>query len=135
MRLVRMNGIRLQGPSMSAPLRAMCVVFKLYHVERGKPCFRVTTGVPSEQASPSLPSPPTLSFSITTTTPPFYCAVRDYVGGLVDRKLEPDRRLSSEAERNWSEISTGQLRFDRRKEEAQALQNIREGDLLRFFDR
>eukprot|EP00752_Nemacystus_decipiens_P006180 g5577.t1 len=61
--------------------------------------------------------------------------LRDYAGGLVDRKLEPDRRLSSEAERNWSEISTGQLRFDRRREEAAALQNIREGDLLRFFDR
>ncbi|CAM9723453.1 unnamed protein product, partial [Hapterophycus canaliculatus] len=59
----------------------------------------------------------------------------DYVGGLVDRKLEPDRRLSSEAERNWAEISTGQLRFDRRREEANALKQIREGDLLRFFDR
>lgn len=57
------------------------------------------------------------------------------MGGLVDRKLEPDRRLSSEAERNWAEISTGQLRFDRRREEARALENIREGDLLRFFDR
>lgn len=57
------------------------------------------------------------------------------MGGLADRKLEPDRRLSSEAERNWSEISTGQLRFDRRREEAEALQNIREGDLLQFFDR
>lgn len=53
----------------------------------------------------------------------------------MDRKLEPDRRLSSEAERNWAEISTGQLRFDRRREEARALENIREGDLLRFFDR
>ncbi|CAM9553710.1 unnamed protein product [Scytosiphon promiscuus] len=59
----------------------------------------------------------------------------DYVGGLVDRKLEPDRRLSSEAERNWAEISSGQLRFDRRREEAKALKQIREGDLLRFFDR
>ncbi|CAM9761157.1 unnamed protein product [Pylaiella littoralis] len=59
----------------------------------------------------------------------------DYVGGLVDQKLEPDRRLSAEAERNWAEISTGQLRFDRRKEEAEALRKIREKDLLLFFDR
>lgn len=57
------------------------------------------------------------------------------MGGLIDRKLEPDRRLSSEAERNWAEISTGQLRFDRRREEAKALEQIRAGDLLRFFDR
>eukprot|EP00904_Undaria_pinnatifida_P012432 jgi/Undpi1/8319/HiC_scaffold_25.g10788.m1 len=61
--------------------------------------------------------------------------LRDYAGGLVDRKLEPDRRLSSEAERNWSEITTGQLNFDRRRDEAKALRAIREGDLLRFFDR
>ncbi|CAM9471198.1 unnamed protein product [Ectocarpus sp. 8 AP-2014] len=61
--------------------------------------------------------------------------LKDYVGGLIDRKLEPDRRLSSEAERNWAEISTGQLRFDRRREEAKALEQIRAGDLLRFFDR
>lgn len=53
----------------------------------------------------------------------------------MDRKLEPDRRLSSEAERNWAEITTGQLNFDRRRDEAQALRAIREGDLLRFFDR
>ncbi|CAN0108568.1 unnamed protein product, partial [Laminaria digitata] len=32
--------------------------------------------------------------------------LRDYAGGLVDRKLEPDRRLSSEVERNWAEITT-----------------------------
>ena len=60
---------------------------------------------------------------------------RDYAGGLIDRKLEPDRRLSSEAERNWSEMVSGQLNFDRRREEANVLQKIREGDLLRFFDR
>ena len=60
---------------------------------------------------------------------------RDYAGGLVDRKLEPDRRLSSETERNWAEITTGQLDFDRRRDEAKALGDIREGDLLRFFDR
>lgn len=60
---------------------------------------------------------------------------RDYAGGLIDRKLEPDRRLSSEVARNWEEISSGQLRFDRRREEAKVLAEIREGDLLRFFDR
>lgn len=78
---------------------------------------------------------PSLFRPISVPHPSRFSHFRDYVGGLVDRKLEPDRRLSSEAERNWSEISTGQLRFDRRREEATALQNIREGDLLRFFDR
>lgn len=60
---------------------------------------------------------------------------RDYAGGLVDRKLEPDRRLSAEAARNWDEISSGQMRFDRRREEAEVLKGLREGDLVRFFDR
>lgn len=111
---------------------------------------------PPPSLAPSLLHPLTDSHPFHADTPPLYClpppltnslsflshrnpsyvyTLRDYVGGLADRKLEPDRRLSSEAERNWSEISTGQLRFDRRKEEAQALQNVMEGDLLRFFDR
>lgn len=60
---------------------------------------------------------------------------RDFAGGLIDRKLEPDQRLGSEVSRNWNEVAGGQLRFDRRREEAKALKDIREGDLLAFFDR
>lgn len=61
--------------------------------------------------------------------------VRDFAGGLIDRKLEPDQRLGSEVSRNWDEVASGQLRFDRRREEAEVLKDIREGDLLAFFDR
>ncbi|CAB1100827.1 unnamed protein product [Ectocarpus sp. CCAP 1310/34] len=58
----------------------------------------------------------------------------DFVQGLVSRKLEPDHRLSSEVNRNWGEIVTGQLNFDRRREEVEALKKVQEKDLLRFFD-
>ncbi|CAM9610251.1 unnamed protein product [Scytosiphon promiscuus] len=61
--------------------------------------------------------------------------ISDYVQGLVSRKLEPDHRLSSEAYRNWDEIATGQLNFDRRRQEVEALQKIDGDDLLQFFDR
>lgn len=60
---------------------------------------------------------------------------RDFAGGLIDRKLETDRRLSSEASRNWDEITSGQMRFDRRRQEVTLLKDVREGDLLAFFDR
>ncbi|CAM9610322.1 unnamed protein product [Scytosiphon promiscuus] len=59
----------------------------------------------------------------------------DYIQGLVSRILEPDRHLSSEAFRNWSEITTGQLNFNRRRQGVEALQNIDRQDLLQFFDR
>ncbi|CAM9240500.1 unnamed protein product, partial [Discosporangium mesarthrocarpum] len=61
--------------------------------------------------------------------------LRDYAGGLIERKLEPDKRLSSEAGRNWDEIASGQFQFDRRIEEAAALRDMRKKDLLLFFDR
>ncbi|CAN0120298.1 unnamed protein product [Ectocarpus sp. 6 AP-2014] len=59
----------------------------------------------------------------------------DFVQGLLSRKLEPDHRLFSEVNRNWGEIVTGQLKFDRRREEVEALRKIQEEDLLRFFER
>ncbi|CAM9610072.1 unnamed protein product [Scytosiphon promiscuus] len=61
--------------------------------------------------------------------------ISDYLQGLVSRKLEPDHRLSSETHRNWDEITSGQLDFDRRRLEIEALQKIDDGDLLQFFDR
>ncbi|CAM9863247.1 unnamed protein product [Hapterophycus canaliculatus] len=61
--------------------------------------------------------------------------ISDYVQGLVSRKLEPDHHLPSEASRNWVEIATGQLNFDRRQQEVEALKKVDGGDLLRFFDR
>ncbi|CAM9877673.1 unnamed protein product [Pylaiella littoralis] len=59
----------------------------------------------------------------------------DFVEGLVSRTLESDHRLSSEAHRNWTEISSGQLDFDRRRQEVEALRKIYVEDVLRFFDR
>ncbi|CAM9900567.1 unnamed protein product, partial [Hapterophycus canaliculatus] len=59
----------------------------------------------------------------------------DYIQGLVSKKLEPDHRLSAEAYRNWREITTGQLNFDRRQQEIEALEKIDMDDLLEFFDR
>ncbi|CAM9437472.1 unnamed protein product [Ectocarpus fasciculatus] len=59
----------------------------------------------------------------------------DFVQGLVSHKLEPDHRLSSEVYRNWGEITTGQLNFDRRRGEVEALKKVQVQDLLRFFDR
>ncbi|CAM9914870.1 unnamed protein product, partial [Hapterophycus canaliculatus] len=59
----------------------------------------------------------------------------DYIQGLVSQKLEPDHRLSAEAYRNWREITSGQLNFDRRQQEVEALEKIDRDDLLEFFDR
>lgn len=53
----------------------------------------------------------------------------------MSRKLEPDNDLSSEAYRNWNEITSGQLNFDRRRLETEALEKIDGSDLVRFFDR
>ncbi|CAN0342891.1 unnamed protein product, partial [Scytosiphon promiscuus] len=61
--------------------------------------------------------------------------VSAYIQGLVSRILEPDRSLLSEASRNWNEITTGQLDFDRRRQEVEALQKIDGETLLQFFDR
>lgn len=59
----------------------------------------------------------------------------DYVQGLVSRKLEPDHRLTSETHRNWDEITSGQLNFDRRRQEIKVLQHVDGSHLLQFFDR
>lgn len=53
----------------------------------------------------------------------------------MSHKLEPDHRLSSEVYRNWGEMTTGQLNFDRRRGEVEALKKVQVQDLLRFFDR
>lgn len=53
----------------------------------------------------------------------------------MSRTLEPDHRLSSEAYRNWGEITTGQLDFDRRRQAVEALKKVCQEDLLSFFDR
>jgi insulysin len=56
-----------------------------------------------------------------------------YVKSLVDRKTEPDKDLVSEVTRNWGEISSGRLQFDRPQVEASALLDLTREDLLEFW--
>jgi len=57
-----------------------------------------------------------------------------YVKGIIDSKTEPDKRLSIEVTRNWAEISSGRLQFDRLQSEAAAALNLAKSDLLQFWD-
>jgi Secreted/periplasmic Zn-dependent peptidases, insulinase-like len=53
---------------------------------------------------------------------------------LVLKKTDPDKKLASEATRNWNEIATGRLQFDRRQKEAKTLLNITKKDVLEYWD-
>jgi insulysin len=57
-----------------------------------------------------------------------------YVKSLIDRKTEPDKDLISEVTRNWGEVSSGRLQFDRPQLEASALLELSRDDLLDFWD-
>jgi hypothetical protein len=48
---------------------------------------------------------------------------------------EPDKTLSTEVTRNWSEISYGRFQFDRIQREAAALLEVTKEDLLEFWDK
>ena len=56
-----------------------------------------------------------------------------YVKALIDRKTEPDKTLAYEVTRNWAEISSGRLQFDRLQREARALLDISKADLEEFW--
>jgi len=56
-----------------------------------------------------------------------------YVKSLLDRKTEPDKELTTEVTRNWSEIASGRLQFDRIQKEAAALLDVSKQDLLDFW--
>jgi insulysin len=58
-----------------------------------------------------------------------------YVKSLIDEKTEPDKQLASEVTRNWGEIGSGRLQFDRVQREVSALLDITKEDLLDFWDR
>lgn len=58
-----------------------------------------------------------------------------YVKSLIDRKTEPDKQLATETTRNWAEISSGRLQFDRAQKEVAALLDLKKEDLLDFWDR
>lgn len=56
-----------------------------------------------------------------------------YIKSLIEKKTDPDKDLAVEATRNWSEISSGRLEFDRLQREAAALLDIEKEDLLNFW--
>jgi insulysin len=56
-----------------------------------------------------------------------------YIKSLIEKKTDPDKDLSVEATRNWSEITSGKLQFDRLQREAAALLDIEKDDLLKFW--
>lgn len=55
--------------------------------------------------------------------------------GIILRKTQPDKKLASEATRNWNEIATGRLQFDRREQEARALLTLRKDEILNYWDK
>lgn len=58
-----------------------------------------------------------------------------YVKGLVDSRLEPDKRLAVEVTRNWGEIASGRFQYDRLQAEVGALLSIKKEDIVEFWDR
>jgi insulysin len=58
-----------------------------------------------------------------------------YIKSIIEKKTDPDKDLSIEATRNWSEISSGRFQFDRLQREAAALLDIDKQDLLNFWRR
>lgn len=57
-----------------------------------------------------------------------------FVKSLIDRKTEPDKQLATEVTRNWAEIGSGRLQFDRTQREVAALLDLTKEDLLVFWD-
>ena len=57
------------------------------------------------------------------------------VKGLVDSRLEPDKRLAVEVTRNWSEIASGRFQYDRLQAEVGALLSITKQDIVDFWEK
>jgi len=55
--------------------------------------------------------------------------IKGYISGLVSKKLESDKKLTTEAGRNWGEIVVGQYAWKRRQEEAAAMKSLVRKDL------
>ena len=56
-----------------------------------------------------------------------------YIKSLIEKKTDPDKDLAVEATRNWSEISSGRMQFDRLQREAAVLLDVEKSDLLNFW--
>jgi len=61
-------------------------------------------------------------------------AVSVYARALIVQRFEPDKNLQTEGSRNWNEIATNRLQFDRLQKEAAALKGIKKVDILEFWD-
>lgn len=57
-----------------------------------------------------------------------------YAKGLLLQRTEPDKNISTEVTRNWNEISTGRLQFDRRQTEAKVLLEVSKDDIISYWD-
>ena len=57
-----------------------------------------------------------------------------YVRGLLLRRTEPDKQLATEISRNWNEIATGRLQFDRRQSECKTLLDVTKEDIIKYWD-
>ena len=53
-----------------------------------------------------------------------------YVKSLIERKTDPDKQLVAEVQRNWGEIGSGRLEFNRVQTEVGALLDLKRSDLL-----
>lgn len=60
--------------------------------------------------------------------------VEVFAKALFLRKTAPDKKIGTEATRNWNEIATGRLQFDRVQTEADALLNVKKQDILDYWD-
>ena len=54
--------------------------------------------------------------------------------GLIDKRLEKPKKLSSRAGRYWNEIVCQQYNFNRDEIETEAMKEIKKEDILDFFD-
>lgn len=57
-----------------------------------------------------------------------------YAKGLILKRTEPDKALGTEVSRNWNEIATGRLQFDRRQSESKVLLDVKKGDIIKYWD-
>jgi len=57
-----------------------------------------------------------------------------YTKGLLLKRTEPDKQLATEVTRNWNEITTGRLQFDRRQAESKVLLEVTKEDIINYWD-
>ena len=60
--------------------------------------------------------------------------IDQYAKGIFLKLTEPDKKLATEASRNWNEIATGKLEFNRRQKAAQAVLEVEKEDIVQYWD-